>query len=66
MSLKDFHRLFIGRLNNAGGNETEVQEVCGLMCEQLNAEYPLVVRTPAEYSGMTNKDKDKEAPAPKS
>ena len=56
MSIKDFHTLFIGRLPE-GGNEAEVREVCGLMCEQLAARYPLVIRTPAEYAAMSNGQK---------
>jgi hypothetical protein len=57
MSIKDFHKTFIGRLNDRGGNETEVQEICARMAADLHAEYPLVVRSPAEYGAMSNADK---------
>ncbi len=56
MNLKDFHKLFIGRLPEAG-NEREVREICGTMCEQLQVLYPLVIRTPEEYQGMDNGQK---------
>ena len=56
MSLKDFHKFFIGRLNPAG-NELEVQETCRLMCERLHDRYPLVIRTPDEYMGVNNGEK---------
>lgn len=53
MSVKDFHTLFIGRLPE-GGNESEVREICGAMCAQLGARYPLVIRAPEEYAAMGN------------
>jgi hypothetical protein len=53
MTLKDYHTLFIGRLPLAG-NETEVREVCGLMCNRLAAAYPLVIRPRESYVGMNN------------
>jgi len=56
MSIKDFHKLFIGRLNPSG-NEEEVQEVCTLMCSQLREHYPLIIRAPEEYARMSNADK---------
>ena len=56
MGLKDYHTLFIGRLPVAG-NEVEVREVCGMMCRQLHADYPLVIRSPEEYAGMRNGEK---------
>jgi hypothetical protein len=53
MNLKDYHKLFIGRLSNHG-NEQEVQEVCTLMCKILHAQFPLVIKTPQEYYDMNN------------
>lgn len=53
MNLKDYHSLFIGRLSESG-NEREVREICGRMCELLHAAYPLVIRAPAAYAGMNN------------
>lgn len=53
MNLKDFHKLFIGRLSEHG-NETEVQEICRMMCAELHKRYPLVIRTPHEYYEMNN------------
>ena len=58
MSLKDFHKLFIGRLP-ASGNEHEVRDVCGRMCRLLHGRYPLVIRTPEEYAGMAHGEKYK-------
>lgn len=53
MCLKDYHKLFIGRLS-AHGNELEVQEICAMMCNQLHEKFPLVIRTPTEYYAMNN------------
>jgi hypothetical protein len=53
MNLKDYHKLFIGRLSEQG-NELEVQEVCSRMCCILHERYPLVIRSPAEYYDMNN------------
>lgn len=58
MSLKDFHKLFIGRLSSHG-NETEVQEICSIMCEQLHRDYPLVIRSVEEYYALNNGEKYK-------
>ncbi len=60
MNLKDYHKLFIGRLSEHG-NEQEVQEVCAYMCQQLHDLFPLVIRTPAEYYAMNNGEKYKTA-----
>ena len=48
MNLKDYHKLFIGRLSTEG-NEQEVQEVCIMMCEHLHNHFPLVIRDPQYY-----------------
>jgi len=56
MSLKDYHKLFIGRLSEAG-NELEVREVCARMCRLLRERYPLVIRAPEEYAGTAHGEK---------
>lgn len=53
MTLKDYHKLFIGRLSEHG-NEQEVQEVCRLMCDQLHEQFPLVIKSRDEYYAMNN------------
>lgn len=53
MNLKDYHKLFIGRLSEHG-NEQEVQEVCTLMCYQLHEHFPLLIRSPNDYYAMSN------------
>jgi len=56
MNLKDYHKLFIGRLSEHG-NEKEVQEVCRMMCEELCERFPLVIKTPEQYYQMNNGSK---------
>lgn len=56
MSLKDYHKLFIGRLTPAG-NELEVREICGRMCELLHERYPLVIKAPGHYVGVDHGEK---------
>ena len=58
MSIKDFHKLFIGRLSD-NGNEEEVRLICEMMCEQLYKLYPMVIRNPGEYYKMGNENKYK-------
>ncbi|WP_419420746.1 FAD-dependent thymidylate synthase [Legionella sp. D16C41] len=53
MNLKDYHKLFIGRLSNQG-NEQEVQEICTKMCQLLHEQFPLVIKTPKDYYAMNN------------
>lgn len=53
MNLKDYHKLFIGRLSTEG-NEQEVQEVCTMMCRQLHEKFPLVIREPNYYYESNN------------
>jgi len=48
MNLKDYHRLFQGRLKNKG-NETEVKEICEMMCNMLHNKYPVIIREPEFY-----------------
>jgi thymidylate synthase ThyX len=56
MKLKDYHKLFIGRLSPKG-NETEVQEICAMMCERLHARFPMVIRSVDAYYAMNNGEK---------
>jgi hypothetical protein len=58
MSLKDYHKLFIGRLPEPG-NEYEVRDICTRMCQQLHERYPLVIRKPEEYRGTPHGEKYK-------
>ncbi len=53
MSIKDFHKTFIGRLSQHGV-EFEVREVCEMVCAELHARYPLVIKAPAAYYAMGN------------
>jgi thymidylate synthase ThyX len=59
MNLKDYHRLFIGRLKKSG-NETEVQEVCMIMASMLHEKYPIIIRSPEEYYAMNLEAKNSE------
>lgn len=56
MSLKDFHKTFIGRLSHHGV-EKEVREICEILCNQLHALYPLVIKEPSSYYALNNKTK---------
>ena len=56
MVLKDYHKLFIGRLP-IQGNEVGVREICERMCRQLSFRYPMVIKTPEEYQGKNNGEK---------
>lgn len=56
MNLKDFHKLFIGRLSSSG-NETQVQEICRIMAMMLHEQYPIPIRHPDEYYAMGNNQK---------
>lgn len=56
MSLKDYHKLFIGRLQTAG-NELEVREICARMCDLLHERYPLVIRPPRYYREVEHGEK---------
>jgi hypothetical protein len=58
MSLKDYHKLFIGRLPEAG-NEHEVRDICARMCRILHERYPLVIRSPEEYGRTAHGEKYK-------
>lgn len=56
MGLKDFHKLFIGRLA-PHGNELGIQEVIGRMCGVLHTAFPLVINEPAWYPSQGNAKK---------
>ncbi len=56
MSVKDYHKLFIGRMKEAG-NEHDIRLICSMMCEQLHSLYPKIIRDPSYYLGTENGDK---------
>jgi thymidylate synthase ThyX len=51
MSLKDFHRLFLGRLKEHG-NETELKEICKQMCKMLHERYSQIIREVDYYKAV--------------
>jgi hypothetical protein len=56
MSLKDYHKLFIGRIPEHG-NEHDVRLVCKKMCQQLHALYPSIISEPSAYETKNNNEK---------
>lgn len=56
MTIKDFHKTFIGRLSHHGV-ESGMREVCEKMCDVLHGKYPLVVRKPDHYYQLNNAEK---------
>lgn len=56
MSLKNFHKLFIGRCP-VPGNESEVREIVKMMCDKLHQDYPLVIQSFDAYAGKNNGEK---------
>jgi adenylate kinase family enzyme len=56
MTLKDFHKLFIGRIG-FGGNESEVRQIIKQMIDILHNKYPSIIYSQNEYLQMSNKDK---------
>jgi len=58
MSLKNWHKTLIGRLSNKGV-EKEVLSIMKEICELLNTEYPLVIKTPETYYEISNGEKYK-------
>jgi thymidylate synthase ThyX len=56
MSLKDYHKTFIGRLSFHGVEE-EVRDICERMCDILHEEYPLVIRDSSWYYNRNNVEK---------
>jgi len=55
MTLKDYHKLFIGRMNSS--NEEMVREIMYGMATILHERYPLIIKTPSEYDVMSNGEK---------
>eukprot|EP01125_Pyxidicula_operculata_P015851 TRINITY_DN5400_c0_g1_i1.p1 TRINITY_DN5400_c0_g1~~TRINITY_DN5400_c0_g1_i1.p1 ORF type:complete len:1269 (+),score=275.17 TRINITY_DN5400_c0_g1_i1:199-3807(+) len=58
MSVKDFHKLFIGRMG-PDGNENEVREVVRKMASDLHQAYPDHILSPDDYLSLTNNQKYK-------
>jgi len=56
MTLKDYHKLFIGRCG-PNGNEYLIQELAGQMADNLHESYPLLIKTKEEYIAMNNGEK---------
>lgn len=56
MNLKDFHKLFIGRLPEPG-NEHDIRLVCEMMRAELHRSYPMVIRESEFYLKSSNKAK---------
>lgn len=59
MSLKDWHKTFIGRMSN-NGVERELRDVLEVVCADLNKDYPLAILTPDAYLKLGNEAKYKE------
>lgn len=56
MNLKDYHKLFIGRIS-MNGVEKEVMDICSKMCNILHDKYPLAIEKPEEYLSKNNSEK---------
>ena len=56
MSLKDFHKFFIGRCPKSG-NEIEVRQLAKLMCDILHEEFPVIIKDFETYAGKSNGEK---------
>lgn len=56
MTLGDFHKLFIGRMGEAG-NELEVRQVVRAMAARLHARHPEIILAPDEYLRLSNGEK---------
>jgi len=56
MTLKDYHKLFIGRCG-PNGNEYLIQQLAGQMADYLHESYPLIIKTKEEYIAMNNGEK---------
>ena len=56
MSIKDYHKLFIGRMGERG-NESDVRLMCAKMCNILQKLYPKVIKDVDYYLGSSNSDK---------
>lgn len=53
MSLKDWHKTFIGRFSN-NGVEKEVQMICSVILSKLRENYSFILNTEEEYYKMNN------------
>lgn len=56
MSLKDLHKLFIGRIP-PHGNEIALRVIMKKMCNILHEEYPWIIRSVSYYEGSNNGEK---------
>lgn len=56
MTLKDYHKLFIGRIPKVG-NEHDVRLICKRMCHQLHQLYPGIIRDIEFYESSNNNEK---------
>lgn len=56
MSLKNWHKTFIGRLSHEGV-EREVREVCATISELIRKDYPVIIKTVEEYYELNNSSK---------
>lgn len=56
MNLKDFHKLFIGRMPE-NGNENDIRLVCKKMCTVLHDLFPKLIRTFEWYEKTNNNEK---------
>ncbi len=63
MTLADFHKVFIGRMGEAG-NEMEVREVVAAMATSLHARFPDVILSPDTYLRLANGEKYQPTPTP--
>jgi len=56
MSVKDYHKLFIGRMPE-NGNEYDIRLMCKKMCIMLHELYPKIIKEPNYYENAHNSDK---------
>lgn len=56
MSLKNWHKTFIGRLSDEGV-EKEVRDVCAIICEALRKDYSVIIKSVDEYYSLNNSSK---------
>jgi adenylate kinase len=63
MALRDYHKLFIGRMGESG-NEYEVRAVVKRMAEILHPLSPNLILTPERYLSLSNGEKYQPPPPP--
>lgn len=56
MSLKDYHKLFIGRIKQSG-NENQIREICLKMATILHEKFPLIIKDVESYNLSDNSEK---------